>query len=146
LRWYVKEYHQKFSIEVDFQATGFRERLPAEMETALYRIIQESLTNIARHSLAQKASVTLKEEKDAVYATISDDGRGFNVEKLQKTAGQERGLGLVGMHERAHLLDGTLTIESLPGDGTIVQVRIPLYSTNAPREKTSKLTVDEVSS
>lgn len=126
LRWYVKEYQQKFPIEVDFQASGFKERLPSEMETALYRIIQESLTNIARHSQAHKASVTMHEDEEAVYATITDDGRGFDVATIEKTPGQDRGLGLVGMHERAHLLDGNLTIESTPKHGTIVQVSIPI--------------------
>jgi two-component system sensor histidine kinase UhpB len=128
LRWYVKEYQQKFPIEVNFQATGFKKRLPAEMETALYRIVQESLTNIARHSQAHTATITLREDADAVYATISDDGKGFNMEELQKAHGQDRGLGLVGMHERAHLLAGSLTIESAPGKGTTIQVRIPLYA------------------
>lgn len=134
LRWYIKEYQQKFSIEVEFHATGFHKRLPAEMETALYRIIQESLTNIARHSRAKKANVTLYEDAEAVYTTIQDDGQGFDIENLQKTAGQDRGLGLVGMHERAHLLDGTLTIDSAPGHGTTVQFRIPLYP-DGPSQK-----------
>ncbi len=131
LRWYVKEYQQKFPIEVDFQADGFKQRLPAEMETALYRIVQEALTNVAKHSHAHCTTVILREDAEAVYATISDDGQGFDLDQLQKTHGQDRGLGLVGMHERAHLLAGTLTIESTPGVGTTIHVRIPLYTTNA---------------
>ena len=126
LRWYVKEYQQKFPIEVDFQATGFKERLPAEMETALYRIVQESLTNIARHSQARKASVTIHESNDAVYATIQDNGCGFDLTSIHTTPGQDRGLGLVGMYERAHLLDGYLSLESTPGDGTTIKVCIPI--------------------
>lgn len=130
LRWYVKEYQQKTSIEVDFQASGSKERLPTEMETALYRIVQESLTNIAKHAQANKASVMLKEDNSAVYATIIDDGCGFDAEQLQRTpgSGQERGWGLVGMYERAHLLDGTLTIDSCPGKGTTVRACIPIPS------------------
>lgn len=133
LRWYVKEYQQKFSIEVAFDASGFKERLPAEMETALYRIVQESLTNIARHSQARNASVTMLESNDTVYVTIQDNGHGFDKESIQKTPGQDRGLGLVGMHERAHLLDGYLSIESMPGYGTTVKVCIPvpLYARSA---------------
>ncbi|MBV8695308.1 MAG: sensor histidine kinase [Chloroflexi bacterium] len=142
LRWYVKEYQQKFPIEVDFQAPGFKERLPAEMETALYRIVQESLTNIARHAQAHKVSIVLKEDADAVYATITDDGHGFNAEKLQKTPRQERGLGLVGMYERAHLLDGTLTIVSHIGHGTQIEVRIPIPPPTQPKRViTSELLV-----
>ncbi len=131
LRWYVKEYQQKCSIEVEFLATGFKDRLPAEMETALYRIVQESLTNTARHANARKVRVTLKEDAEAVYATITDDGRGFDVEAVLKTPAQELGLGLglAGMHERAVLLDGSLTIKSSPGHGTTVAVHIPRHPT-----------------
>lgn len=142
LRWYIKEYQQKFSILVDFQAVGFKERLSTEIETALYRIVQESLTNIARHAHAQNVSITLKEEADAVYATIIDDGRGFDPEQLQlhkvSGSGQERGWGLVGMHERAHLLEGSLTIESSAGKGTTVRTCIPLQpSTTLPEKETA---------
>ncbi len=127
LRWYVKEYQHKFPIEVDFQASGFKKRLPPEMETAIYRIVQESLTNIAKHAQAHTATITLREDADAVYATISDDGKGFDLDELQRGQDRDRGLGLVGMHERAHLLGGTLAVESAPGQGTTIQFRIPLY-------------------
>lgn len=130
LRWYLKEYQQKCSIEVDFHATGLKDRLPTEMETALYRIVQECLTNTARHSHARKATVTLKEEASAVYGTIIDDGDGFDYAALLKIPSQERGmgrgLGLTGMRERAVLLSGELEIHTAPGQGTRVEVRIPL--------------------
>jgi two-component system, NarL family, sensor histidine kinase UhpB len=136
LRWYIKEYQQKFSIQVEFQPTGFRERLPAEIETALYRIIQEALTNVAKYAHARTVHVTLKEEGNQVQAIVTDDGCGFDMEKLQKMAGQERGLGLVGMQERAHLLDGTLNIQSSPGHGTTIEVSIPLHLTTVSAKKT----------
>lgn len=128
LRWYMKEYKQKFAIEPEFHATGLKERLPAEMETALYRIIQEALTNVARHSQAHKVRVELNEDDQAVSATIVDDGHGFDVQQLKAlpSTGQERGWGLVGMNERATLLDGALVMDSKPGRGTTVSVRIPL--------------------
>jgi two-component system, NarL family, sensor histidine kinase UhpB len=128
LRWYVKEYQKKCSIEVEFHATGFKERLPAEMETALYRIVQECLTNTAKHANAHRVTITLKEETDGVYARITDDGQGFDYEALLKTPGQERGLGLAGMNERAVLLDGILNIHATPEQGTIIEVSIPLPS------------------
>ncbi|MBV9617496.1 MAG: sensor histidine kinase [Ktedonobacteraceae bacterium] len=139
LRWYVKEYQQKFSISVDLQVTGFKERLPAEMETALYRIVQESLTNVARHAHAHKVSILMKEDTDAVYATISDDGIGFDADQLQKIPGpgQEHGWGLVGMHERARLLDGSLTIASHPESGTIVHVQMPRPRLLPPPEEST---------
>jgi two-component system sensor histidine kinase UhpB len=136
LRWYVKEYQKKCSIEVDFHATGLKERLPAEMETALYRIVQECLTNTAKHANANKVTITLKEETDRVYARITDDGNGFDYEALLRTPGQERGLGLAGMNERAVLLDGTLTIHSTPGIGTIIEVSIPLPPASIPQAQT----------
>src|SRR2546429_5595847 len=135
LRWYVKEYQQKFAIVVDFQATGFKERLPAEVETALYRIVQESLTNTARHANAHKVLITMKEDADTVYVTIKDDGCGFDVGTLLKTPDQERGLGLAGMNERAVLLDGSLSIHSGPGHGTTIEVHIPLTPAEKPAEQ-----------
>ncbi|HET9918345.1 MAG TPA: sensor histidine kinase [Ktedonobacteraceae bacterium] len=132
LRWYVKEYHKKCSIEVDFVATGFKERLPAEMETALYRIVQEALTNTARHSHAHRASIVLQEDGEAVEGIITDDGSGFDMEAIRRSPDSERGLGLAGMNERAVLLDGSLDIHSSPGHGTTITVHIPLHPNNTP--------------
>src|SRR5947209_15731862 len=144
LRWYIKEYQKKCSIEVEFHAFGFKERLPAEMETALYRIVQESLTNTARHANAHKVSITLKEDTEAVYATITDDGRGFDYETLVKSGGQERSIGLAGMQERAVLLDGVLTIHSTPRQGTKVEARIPLPAKGEwHRQSTGELAAQE---
>jgi len=128
LRWYVKEYQKKCSIEVEFHATGLKERLPAEMETALYRIVQECLTNTAKHANARKVKILLKEDSDRVYARITDDGQGFDYDTLLKTPGQERGLGLAGMQERAVLLNGKLNIHTAEGQGTTIEVNIPLPS------------------
>jgi two-component system sensor histidine kinase UhpB len=142
LRWYVKEYQKKCAIEVDFHSSGLKERLPAEMETALYRIVQECLTNTARHSNAKKVFVELRETGDAVNATIKDDGHGFDYDALLKNPGQERGLGLAGMHERAVLLDGTLAIATEPGKGTAVKVSIPLpYARNSSMPENEEMTV-----
>src|SRR6266566_4862739 len=135
LRWYVKEYSQKCSIEVEFVATGFKQRLPAEMETALYRIVQESLTNTARHANASKVLITMKEDADAVYATITDDGCGFDVGAIQKSPDHDRGLGLAGMNERALLLNGTLDVQASPGHGTTIEVRLPLRPAEEPGAK-----------
>lgn len=128
LRWYIKEYQQKFAIEIDFQATGIKERFTSEIETAFYRIVQEALTNIARHANAQKVYVILKEQNNAIDATISDNGDGFDVNKLltKPAIGQERGWGLAGMLERAQLLDGSLHIDSQLGKGTTIHIHIPV--------------------
>ena len=125
LRWYVKEYQQKCAIEVEFSAPSFKDRLPPEMETALYRIVQEALTNTVRHANAKKVVITMKEDEGTIYASIADDGCGFDFEALRRSPDQERGLGLAGMNERVLLLDGLLNVLSSTGHGTVIEVRIP---------------------
>lgn len=146
LRWYLKEYQQKCPIEVEFHASGLKDRLPTEMETALYRIVQECLTNTARHSHAQHVTVSLREDVDAVYGTIEDDGEGFDYAALLKIPANERGLGrglgLTGMQERADLLNGELELHTAPGQGTRVEVCIPLPEKRPlPKAKSSELTI-----
>ncbi len=142
LRWYVKEYMKKCSIDVEFHASGFKGRLPAEMETALYRIVQECLTNTARHSNASKVRIQLKELDGVVTAIINDNGEGFEYEAFLKNPGPERGLGLAGMQERALLLNGTLAISSEPGKGTRVVANMPLPSrTHLPSPEADELVV-----
>ena len=131
LRWYVKEYQQKCGIEVEFTVSGLKERLPPEVETAFYRMIQESLTNTAKHARAEHVWVTLMEDGLLLRATIRDDGRGFDASGMMRRHWQERGLGLAGMQERAALLDGAVEIESEPGAGTLITVTIPLRQPGA---------------
>lgn len=126
LRWYLKEYQQKCKIEVEFVARGLKDRLAPETETALYRIVQESLTNTAKHAQATKVWVTLGEGDGMIVACIRDNGQGFNAEALMRRPWQDRGLGLAGMTERAALLDGELGIVSAPGEGTVITAHVPL--------------------
>jgi two-component system sensor histidine kinase UhpB len=125
LRWYVKEYQQKCGIEVEFAAQGLRERLAPEIETAVYRIIQESLTNTAKHAHARKAWVSITESGAQIQAHMRDDGQGFDAQMMLKRPWQDRGLGLAGMVERASLLGGSIDIQSRPGAGTIIELVIP---------------------
>ena len=104
------------------------------METALYRVIQESLTNTAKHAKARKAWVAVSEEPGRVTACIRDDGQGFDAGAVLRGPWQDRGLGLAGMQERAMLLDGTVKIESQPGGGTTIDVAIPLPTSAQPAE------------
>ncbi|HEY7347395.1 MAG TPA: ATP-binding protein [Ktedonobacterales bacterium] len=126
LRWYIKEYQQKCQIEVEFVATNFKERLPSELETSLYRIVQEALTNTAKYAKATRVRISVVEEQGSVSATICDNGQGFDAQTILKLPWQERGLGLAGMHERAALLDGSLIITTEPGGGTTIEARLPL--------------------
>lgn len=124
---YIKEYCSKLGIQVDFQVTGFQDRrLAPETETALYRIVQEALTNVAKHSGARNVSVLLEHRGDEVVAIVEDDGRGFDVESIFGSKIKDKKLGLFGMEERASLMGGTLHIESSPGLGTTVFIQVPV--------------------
>ena len=95
-------------------------RYGSELETALYRITQEALTNAQKHSGARRASITIEQDQTSVRITIQDDGRGFD------TTATTSGFGLLGMNERAQLLGGALEIRSMPGDGSTITARFPL--------------------
>jgi signal transduction histidine kinase len=107
-------------IPVDFQSTLTEQRLPGEVETALYRIVQESLTNVVKHARATRVSVLLTRKNGSIAVVVEDDGSGFDA-----AAGREGGFGLVGMRERLAVLGGRLEVES--GDsGTTVAGEVPL--------------------
>jgi signal transduction histidine kinase len=108
-------------IGVRFEPGLTEERLPTEVETALYRIVQESLTNIVKHSRARNISVVLVRKPGAVAAVIEDDGQGFDPATVRSG-----GFGLEGMRERVGLLDGRLQIESIEGAGTTLVAEVPL--------------------
>ena len=100
-------------------------RLPPEMETALFRICQETMSNIARHAQATAVLVQVGIEGDEVVVDIEDDGKGFEPETASRREGR-RPWGLMGIRERAEILGGVARIESAPGQGTHVEVRIPV--------------------
>jgi signal transduction histidine kinase len=108
-------------ITVDVQANLDSLRLPAEIETALYRIVQEALTNVAKHAGATRVSVVLTKREGLVTAVVEDDGQGFGA-----GGGEGGGLGLVGMKERVGLLGGRLAIESTEGAGTTIVAEVPV--------------------
>jgi signal transduction histidine kinase len=117
----AEAFHEQSGIEVDIQANLDAVRLPEEVETALYRIVQEALTNVAKHAEATRVSVVVTRRGNAVTAVIEDDGQGFGA-----GGGSGDGLGLVGMKERVGLLGGRLAIESTEGAGTTVVAEVPV--------------------
>jgi PAS domain S-box-containing protein len=127
LQNYVEEWSRRSGIAVDFHSRGFTgQPLPSSLETALYRIVQEAFTNVLRHAQAQRVSVLLERRRDHVLAIVEDDGAGFDVDVLLSARQGQGRLGVVGMRERAALVDGTVEIESTPGVGTTVFIRLPL--------------------
>lgn len=126
LRRYAKEWSHHHNIPVTLHTWGFQGRPVASfLEAALYRIVQESFTNIARHSQAKHVSVVLERRDDHILLIIEDDGEGFDVDAILSEPSSERGLGLQGMQERVDLVSGTLQIESRIGGGTTIYVRVP---------------------
>ena len=113
---------QRAGLAVTVSCAG-GDRLPAEVENALYRVAQEALTNTVRHAGASRCSIEVERRPADVACRIFDDGRGFD---LETHGGGRDGLGLLGMRERVHSLDGTLEISSRPGAGTEIRVSIPL--------------------
>ncbi|MDX6405514.1 MAG: hypothetical protein QOH70_2969 [Blastocatellia bacterium] len=122
LRLLVSRHGERARLRASFTATSTDTRAPSEIETACFRIVQEALSNVARHARARHVEVTLTTENLALEVTVRDDGVGFSVERLRT------GLGLVGMDERAELAGGRLDIESAPGTGTTLRARFPLPS------------------
>jgi two-component system, NarL family, sensor histidine kinase DevS len=112
---------EQSGITVDFQAAIADKRLPAEAETALYRVVQESLTNVVKHAQARRVSILVTRTNGAVKAVVEDDGRGFDSEKAT-----DQGFGLVGMRERLALLGGRLEIETALGGGTTIAAEVPV--------------------
>jgi signal transduction histidine kinase len=117
----AETFAQQSGVDVDLEAAIEEERLPPEIETALYRIVQEALTNVAKHSGAQRVSVLLTRKNGSVTAVIEDDGKGFEVGGTDGA-----GLGLVGMKERLGLLNGRFQVESTEGAGTTIVAEVPV--------------------
>jgi signal transduction histidine kinase len=112
---------EQSDIRVDFHSALGEMRLPTEVETALYRVVQESLTNIVKHASAHNVSVSIARRESTVAAVIEDDGAGFD----QRAVGEE-GVGLLGMQERLSFVGGRLEIESRPGAGTTIVAEVPI--------------------
>ena len=126
LRWYVDGFAQRSRIKVDLDMSEGFGRLPAEMETAIFRVVQESLTNIHRHSGSPVAKIRVRQRHEEVLVQIEDEGKGIPPEKQAEMASSGTpGVGIRGMRERLRQLGGTLEISS-NGGGTVVTVRLPV--------------------
>jgi signal transduction histidine kinase len=127
LTHYNERWSAQSGVTIDFQSVGPDiGRLPEAVETVLYRVIQEALTNVLRHAKARWVSLVLQRFANQAVAVVEDDGVGFDTESMMASVGDRGRLGLLGMRERVALIDGTLTVESTPGRGTTIIARVPL--------------------
>jgi signal transduction histidine kinase/HAMP domain-containing protein len=136
LEFYADTRLRPSGIQVICETVGTDGRFPPELETALFRVAQEAMSNIARHAQAENVSLTLEFQDEFVAIDIEDDGQGFDVEATFARGQDGAPFGLMGMRERVDLLNGTLVVESRPGEGTSVRVRVPLQSSLTPKEVT----------
>lgn len=128
---YVRKWSKQYNIAAAFHGDTFDDKVfAAGAATNLYRIVQESLTNVSKHARATKASVVIKRRDNEVILIVEDNGRGVELATQKRT-----GLGLKGMRERADLIGGRLEIESAPGKGTTIYVTIPIEKNNKPETK-----------
>jgi two-component system sensor histidine kinase DegS len=125
LEWIAEEFERDQKIHITVETGDMEKKLSSETQILLFRIAQEALNNIRKHARASNVTIRLKEAKNEIKMIVTDDGRGFRApEKIEGMVSAGR-LGLMGMHERARLLNGDLEIKSAVGEGTEITVRIP---------------------
>lgn len=120
VRWYAKRQADTYGLQIFVDAEDVAERLPSQTEVALFRIVQEGLTNVAKHAGASLARVRLRREHDEIELTVQDNGRGFDPEVVHADR-----LGLFGIQERVTLLGGRLAVDTREGHGTKLTVMVP---------------------
>jgi signal transduction histidine kinase len=129
----LTDFGRRYGIAVDFAHEGFEHRRGDEIERAVYRVVQEALTNVARHAHARAVRVRVTADTATCRVVIADDGIGFDVAAAEQP-GRRRGLGLLGIRERVSQLHGAVQIQSGPGPGTRIDVQLPLTDCPAATE------------
>ena len=128
----MKDFAKRTGIQMHFTTFGLAiiKELDTNKRTALYRVAQEALNNVARHAQASRAEVTIQKLDGQVCMKIIDNGKGFPAERALHAKRSKR-LGLLGMKERLEMVNGNFTIESVPGKGTTIQAQVPLADVRA---------------
>ena len=126
IRWYARSGLDEAGVQVKFDSLDETMRLPPQVETTLFRISQEAISNIVRHAHAKSASIALWQEHGAACLWVEDDGCGFDCTHISTQALPLQHLGLLGIRERAELVGGEVMVDSVPGHGTRLEVHIPL--------------------
>jgi len=127
LHRYLADYKEQYGLHIEFLFFGQQRRLDSSIEVALFRIIQETISNIRKHAKAKSAMVKMELLSNKVNIHIKDDGRGFDLDKVMADKNRD-GYGLVGMRERVQLLEGEMNITTAPGRGTSINISVPVDS------------------
>lgn len=130
LRSYLHAFADRTGVQVRFQASAHAEQLNDDLKTVLYRVAQESLTNVAKHAQASRVEVTIRKHQHGICMEVADDGKSFREDHLKSAKGPNQ-LGLLGMQERVRLVNGRFDIRGEPGRGTTVRVLIPFKTAAA---------------
>lgn len=128
LKWMTEQTANRTGMVINFHHERAQPRLAADIETACFRVVQEALTNISRHSQASTVDISLRREDGQLLLSVTDDGVGFDTEAMRERALAGESLGVLGMQERATLVGGSLTLESTPGQGSTVVLTCPWRS------------------
>ena len=132
LRWLARTFQKRTGIAVEVAFEGLALRPDPDLETLVYRVVQEALTNVARHSGASAATVTLSRDTSRLLVRIEDAGSGFQPDAPRSASEEEASFGVRAMRDRVEFMNGRFTIRSAPGKGTVVQAELPLG--DAPAE------------
>ena len=122
LLWHIERYTNRSGIKVNFEHVGLQDYFSPDVNTAVYRIIQEALTNVARYAKVNEVNVRISKEDNAIHLTVEDQGRGFDLSRVST----KESAGISGMRERAQQLGGSLMIKTSPGNGTCLIAELPL--------------------
>ncbi len=134
IRWHARSSLDEAGVQVKFDSMDETMRLPPQIETTLFRITQEAISNIVRHARAKSAAIALWREDNTACLWVEDDGCGFDLAQISSQALPMQRLGLLGIRERADLVGGEVTVDSAPGHGTRLEVRIPLVGMEGARD------------
>jgi signal transduction histidine kinase len=144
IEWQLQEFGTRAGLEYDYQSTVDQIEMDPNSSTALFRLFQETLTNVARHAQATRVTARLEATPTDLILEVRDNGRGITSAEIANA----QSLGLLGMRERVHLLAGQLSISGAPGQGTTVLIKVPLdhrraVATDGPRDRERAGATDE---
>jgi signal transduction histidine kinase len=130
VRQLANEFSERTGVQVSILGDDSIECLNSEQKIVLYRIAQESLTNVTKYAEAKTVTIMFDKHRNHVVLEIDDDGKGFNLDKIMANQLERNNLGILGMQERARLINGEFHLRSQEGEGTFIRVEIPIQSTN----------------